>query len=241
MQKDREETMMAKTIKDCWHILSLSAAILLVQMSGGCVPQKQVRSSVSPPIIEVFEANPPSVTAGNISTLRWRTRNAVSAHLSGVGPVPVNGSKAVTVGEQGTYVLTATGRDGRSVTAMRGIKGYSIMGNVSNPSQKLPAPVMKSPKNGAAYRHYPRLTKLSWKPVNGAVRYGVEIDCYGCCKAKRWCTDVGKEHQIVPSIFATSYSFNFVGAQPGRWRVWAIDTKGRPGAKSNWRSFRFTR
>jgi hypothetical protein len=39
---------------------------------------------------------------------------------------------------------------------------------------------------------------------------------------------------------STSYTFNFVGAQPGRGRVWAVNGSGMPGAKSGWRQFGFT-
>jgi len=39
---------------------------------------------------------------------------------------------------------------------------------------------------------------------------------------------------------STTYTFNFVGAQPGRWRVWAVNGSGMPGSKSGWREFRFT-
>jgi hypothetical protein len=28
-----------------------------------------------------------------------------------------------------------------------------------------------------------------------------------------------------------------VGAQPGRWRVWAVDDDGHQSPKSNWRYF----
>jgi hypothetical protein len=28
-----------------------------------------------------------------------------------------------------------------------------------------------------------------------------------------------------------------MGAQPGRWRVWAMDKDRRPGVKSPWRRF----
>jgi hypothetical protein len=263
---------MAKKIKDCWKILSLSTAILLVQMSGGCVPQKQVRSSSTPPIIDSFRIEPPSMIAGSACTLQWRTRNAESAHIIGIGPDPVkvglNGTKTVTVEAGQVFILTVTGHGGESVSESRGIqvtiksgnflntkpialsylKAYlkspkfnANLANVSKKSKKLPSPRMKSPKNGAVYSRYPRSIKLSWNSVKGAVQYGVEIDCYDCCKAKRWCADVGKPHKIVNSISGTSYKFNFVGAKPGRWRVWAIDSKGQPGAKSAWRSFRFTR
>jgi hypothetical protein len=35
----------------------------------------------------------------------------------------------------------------------------------------------------------------------------------------------------------TTIEFMFRGAQPGRWRVWAIDKNGRPGSKSAWQRF----
>lgn len=38
-------------------------------------------------------------------------------------------------------------------------------------------------------------------------------------------------------IVSTTYEFEFVGAQRGRWRVWALDKEGREGFKSAWRSF----
>jgi eukaryotic-like serine/threonine-protein kinase len=47
-----------------------------------------------------------------------------------------------------------------------------------------------------------------------------------------------------PAIFRTQrqfYSFDFVGAQPGRWRVWAVDPEGREGSRSAWRRFEFKR
>jgi len=33
----------------------------------------------------------------------------------------------------------------------------------------------------------------------------------------------------------------FVGAQPGRWRVQAVDGAGKAGSMSEWREFRYTR
>jgi hypothetical protein len=36
-------------------------------------------------------------------------------------------------------------------------------------------------------------------------------------------------------------TFRFSGAQPGRWRVWAVDASGADGPKSEWREFRYTR
>lgn len=105
----------------------------------------------------------------------------------------------------------------------------------------LPAPVHVSPANGTPFSHFPRRTTLAWRPVPGARSYTVEIDCYHCCQANKWCNDVGRVWKEVPALDATSYTFDFVGAQPGRWRVWAVDATGRPGTKSQWWDFRYTR
>ncbi len=43
--------------------------------------------------------------------------------------------------------------------------------------------------------------------------------------------------QAAPLPAGTSNTFTFIGAQPGRWRVFAVDAQGRPGFKSPWRVF----
>jgi len=40
---------------------------------------------------------------------------------------------------------------------------------------------------------------------------------------------------------ATEYTFEFVGAQPGRWRVWPVNKQGKRGNPSEWRTFRYLR
>lgn len=105
----------------------------------------------------------------------------------------------------------------------------------------LTAPVQISPPNGAVFNNFPRTTKVDWNPVPGAASYTVEIDCLSCCQAGKWCTDVGKLYQVVPNLHTTDYTFNFVGAQPGRWRVWAVGANGQQGPKSPWREFRYTK
>jgi hypothetical protein len=107
--------------------------------------------------------------------------------------------------------------------------------------RRLPAPSLVSPDNGTAFNHFPRRTTLAWRLVPGAKSYTVEVDCYQCCQTNKWCTDVGRKWKEAPGLTTTSYSFDFVGAQPGRWRVWAVDAQGRPGPKSAWWEFRYTR
>ena len=104
------------------------------------------------------------------------------------------------------------------------------------------APEPIYPPNGKVFHHYPRTTTLKWRPVPGAVSYTVEIyyiePCGPMrrpetCRAVLW--------KKVEGIRGTSYTFRFVGAQPGKWRVWGVDASGRPGPKSRWMYFRYTR
>ncbi len=104
----------------------------------------------------------------------------------------------------------------------------------------LTAPTQLAPPNGAVFDHYPRTTGLEWSVVPGATTYTVEIDCFHCCSVNQWCTDVGQTWSVVSDIETTTYSFDFVGAQPGRWRVWAVGAAGQ-GPKSGWWEFEYTR
>lgn len=102
------------------------------------------------------------------------------------------------------------------------------------------APTQISPANGAVFDHFPRTTTLQWSSVPGAAKYTVQMDCYHCCEADKWCAEVGKTWRFV-STNDTSYSFQWVGAQPGRWRVWAVDARGREGPQTGWWEFSYTR
>ena len=108
------------------------------------------------------------------------------------------------------------------------------------PRAVIPAPQQLAPPNGAKFNNYPRTTTLQWAPVSNAATYSVELDCFQCCAANKWCTAVGKTWQIVTGVTGTQYTFNWVGAQPGRWRVWGVGPKGRDGHKSGWSRFVYT-
>lgn len=72
-----------------------------------------------------------------------------------------------------------------------------------------------------------------------AASYSIEIDCYGCCARDRWCSETPDKSHIVPHVAAIAYTYTFPGDHRGRWRVWAVNAKARPGAKSPWREFAF--
>jgi hypothetical protein len=105
----------------------------------------------------------------------------------------------------------------------------------------LPAPKQLSPEDNQVFDVFPRLTKLEWDPVDGAVSYGVEVDV--CEGGKQTSQCINPQPLRLPTnpptlnIMTTRYEFNFIGAQPGRWRVWAVDKAGRDGFKSSWRTF----
>lgn len=90
------------------------------------------------------------------------------------------------------------------------------------------------------YSNFPRTTKLEWSLVSNASSYTVEIDCFHCCSTNQWCTDVGRTFKVVPNIQNTYYVFDFVGAQPGRWRVKANKTDGSTSPVSPWCYFKYT-
>ena len=122
-----------------------------------------------------------------------------------------------------------------------GRSNYTIMETFKKAALILPAPELISPVCGKVFNHYPRTTTLSWKNVPGAASYTVEIDCFHCCTSGKWCTEVGKTWKVVPKLKTNNYTFDFVGAQPGRWRVWAVDSKNKEGKKSAWCEFKYTR
>jgi len=70
---------------------------------------------------------------------------------------------------------------------------------------------------------------VAMDPVRGAASYTVEVQFEGTI----WV--------LVPHITASGYTLEFVGAHPGRWRVWAVGTNGEESTKSHRRDFRFSR
>jgi hypothetical protein len=110
----------------------------------------------------------------------------------------------------------------------------------------LDAPNQLSPGSSTVFDHYPRRTMLKWAPVEGAVSYSVEVDyCEGGRRNQSSCVNPQPlkltNNPSMSGIVENSYEFNFVGAQPGRWRVWALDKEGREGFKSPWRAFVYLR
>ncbi len=96
----------------------------------------------------------------------------------------------------------------------------------------LPAPALVSPAAGATFSIYPRETALVWAAIPGAASYVVEWDYKG---GDTWASEQRGTSGVMIRSSEPKASLNFIGAQPGRWRVWAIDSQGAEGARSEWR------
>jgi tetratricopeptide (TPR) repeat protein len=108
---------------------------------------------------------------------------------------------------------------------------------MNRPAPSMPAPTPLSPNNGEVFSHFPRNTTLKWSPVAAAVSYHVQVDySYNGI----WDSENGKP-EVLLTVTDAEYQFDFVGAQPGRWRVRAVNADGVPGPFSTWRTFRYTR
>ena len=105
--------------------------------------------------------------------------------------------------------------------------------------QTLDTPILVSPVEDQVFSHYPRRTTLAWNPVAGATGYVVQVDC---CQDRQILS--GSVWQTVQKtiVNTTAFSFDFNGAQPGRWSVFAIDSTNahQQSAPSAWRTFRYT-
>ena len=111
----------------------------------------------------------------------------------------------------------------------------------------LGAPVPLLPVDGAEFHHYPRTTRLEWSAVPGAASYTVELEVCQFVGVdtvdKKECRDPRllqvRGNPPLSGIEGTTYDFVFIGSQPGRWRVWGLDAKGRAGLKSAWSVFTY--
>ena len=103
----------------------------------------------------------------------------------------------------------------------------------------LAAPTLVAPRDQAVLTNHPRTVRLEWSRVPRAAGYGIEIDCYGCCAPGQWCSDVPGKSYLVPNLTAITYTLTFWGDQRGRWRVWTVDARSKPGPKSAWSGFEF--
>jgi hypothetical protein len=112
----------------------------------------------------------------------------------------------------------------------------------SPPTSQLSIPEQLSPEEGTVFDVFPRTTTLKWQAVVGAAAYRVQIDYFGplqqddVTSGYGWASETGGQ-VIIHNVASTEYTFDFAGALRGRWRVWAVDSEGKDGLKTEWRTF----
>ncbi len=101
-------------------------------------------------------------------------------------------------------------------------------------------PVLLSPQSLQVFQQFPRTTTLKWLESNGAVPilYLVEVEYTWGTSSKfvQW-NDGDHDNTRRAQTEDTEFIFDFVGAQPGRWRVKATNSLG----DSNWSEWRYLR
>ncbi len=173
---------------------------------------------------------------------------------------PDHQASGAPAGRDGTFRIEAV--QTRSYTAVA-VSGFGVDALRSQPARlgaanngpltlvlpqppTIDKPAQLSPAEGAVFSQSDRSTTLKWSAVPGARYYGIETDCG---ESNRGSTAIswGSEHGLGSPCSQsfmygpTTYTFNFIGAQPGRWRVWAVGQFGQKSPKTPWRQFRHTR
>jgi hypothetical protein len=152
--------------------------------------------------------------------------------LARVAPSPVALPTATPRSRMGLFVAAA------AAVVVAGIL-LSQLGGLFGGEQvpvALSAPAQISPPDNAVLEHYPRRTTLVWRALDGAQSYTVEhtfLDTNETCEMEH------DDTTLVPSLSEPTFTYDFVGAQPGCWRVWAVDQSGVEGMMSPWWRFEY--
>jgi hypothetical protein len=102
-----------------------------------------------------------------------------------------------------------------------------------------PAPLPLAPATGAVLSDFPRYVTFRWASMADAKRYGIEIDVGQPPNGPPWYSELYGHVYLENNLTETYYGHFFPGAQPGRWRVWAIFADGKLSQRSEWITFRY--
>jgi hypothetical protein len=140
----------------------------------------------------------------------WLTKpayNAASTSLTVDFPCNVPGRWCV-------HAIDSTGAHTPSLDSGWGTFDFTVL--------VLATPVLVSPLNDQVFANYPRKTVLVWQPVSGATGYYLTVDA--CTSPAPINANSVWQNVVKGTVQGTSFTFDFVGAQPGRWNVMAIDS-----------------
>ncbi|MFY9562356.1 MAG: peptidoglycan-associated lipoprotein Pal [Terriglobales bacterium] len=93
-------------------VFILSAILMVSACKKKVAPPPPPPPPPPPAPTASLSANPNTVERGQSTTLTWQTTNATDVNIDGIGPVDLNGSRAVTPADSATYHLIAKGAGG---------------------------------------------------------------------------------------------------------------------------------
>jgi peptidoglycan-associated lipoprotein len=100
-------------------LLAGAAAMLTIagcHKKAAAPPPPAPPAATAPTPTATITAQPDTINPGQSVVLAWRTTDANSANIAGIGPVPTAGTRTVQPTESTDYTLTASG-DGGNATA----------------------------------------------------------------------------------------------------------------------------
>jgi peptidoglycan-associated lipoprotein len=110
-----------------WRAAAASAALILLAATGchkkpSNLPNPNAlppgTSSAPPPTASIM-ADPLTIDLGQTVVLNWRTTEATSVMIDGIGPVPVNGTQTVSPSSSTNFHLVAKGDGGTTEANVR--------------------------------------------------------------------------------------------------------------------------
>src|SRR5262245_59443367 len=143
----------------------------------------------------------------------------------------VLGDKYASGGKGDTFVATIESSSG--FVSIRRPRGDAIA------HAKLASPTQLPPADGTLFADRTFKPILEWSTVPGAASYGLEVDCFHCCKEGQWCSDVGGSTTVINEIHETRVTYAYANPQPYRWRVWSVGSDGTTSPKSPWATFSY--
>jgi peptidoglycan-associated lipoprotein len=114
----------SQELKRCARILSAVLLVFALVAISGCKKKTPPAPPAAPPPAAPaptakISAQPESISAGDQVTLTWKTTDATSVSIEGIGDVPTSGTKTVTPTTSTNYHLVAKGDGGTAEDTAR--------------------------------------------------------------------------------------------------------------------------
>jgi hypothetical protein len=147
------------------------------------------------------------------------------------------------VEDQLDLALAALEELGEDIDSLQAeINALTITLSEAEEAAALSMPIPLSPADRSVFDHLPRTTTFMWEPSigDGPITYRLEIQYSwegDFTEFGSWVEGDYGSGMVITSD--TQYTMDFYGAQPGRWRVKAINSCGE-SIWSPWQYFRYT-